>query len=123
MPLTLDDNHATYQIRAYEPGRIQVNERIYNTSIIIAPEKLIDDWKPQNIQALHKEDLKIIVEWQPAILLIGTGSQLQFPELTIYGDLINNGIGVEVMDTRAACRTYAALSAENRNVVAALIIQ
>jgi uncharacterized protein len=123
MSLTLDENNATYQIRAYQPGCIQVNDRLFHTSIIIAPEKIIDLWRPQKITDLLASDFSIILSLRPVILLIGTGTTLQFPPLSTYGDLINQGIGVEVMDTHAACRTYNALSAEGRDVVAALIIE
>jgi uncharacterized protein len=121
--LALDDNHAKYQIKAYKPGNIQINDTTYSHSLIVSPEILIDNWSPQHISELTQNDLKIIIPLSPAILLIGTGSTLEFPELDVYGDLINEGIGVEVMDTSAACRTYAVLTAENRNVVAALIIK
>lgn len=122
MSLTLDDNHATYQIRAYQPGSIQVNDQILHKSAIITPNKLIENWSPQTFSELTREDLQIIIDLSPAIVLIGTGSTIQFPNAAIYGDLINEGIGVEIMDTHAACRTYNALTAEDRNVVAALII-
>lgn len=122
MSLTLDENRATNQIRAYEPGSIKVNEHVYHCSIIIAPEKLIDTWPPQNFSALKKEHLAIILELSPAIFILGTGSQLQFPPMEIFSDLIDHDIGIEVMDTHAACRTYNVLTSEDRNVVAALII-
>jgi uncharacterized protein len=123
MSLTLDENNATYQIRAYQPGRIQVNDRLFHTSIIIAPEKLIEFWRPQKISDLLASDFSIILPFRPAILLVGTGAKLQFPPIATYGDLMNQGIGVEVMDTHAACRTYNALAAEGREVVAALIVE
>jgi len=122
MSLTLDENNATYQIRGFTPGCIQINDRLFHTSIIIAPEKLIDFWRPQRIADLEAHDFSIILRFRPAILLIGTGATLRFPPPATYGELINQGIGVEVMDTSAACRTYNALSAEGRDVVAALII-
>ncbi len=120
--LQLDENRASYQIVAFKPGYIQVNEKTYTRSIIIAPEKLITDWPPQTITELTRGSLNTIIALKPAILLIGTGTSLQFPALELYGDLINQGVGVEIMDTSAACRTYNALTSENRNVVAALII-
>lgn len=123
MPLTLDENSAAYQIRAYTPGQIRINDQFYQTSIIIAPDKLIENWPPQRISELTHEHFAVITELRPAILLIGTGSRLEFPPMEMYGDLINAGIGVEIMDTRAACHTYNVLTAEQRNVVAALIIQ
>ncbi len=121
--LSLDENQAQYQIKAYKPGNIKINDTTYSESLIVSPEILIDNWPPQHISMLTRKDLEIIIKLSPAILLIGTGSTLEFPDLEVYGDLINEGIGVEVMDTSAACRTYTALTAENRNVVAALIIK
>lgn len=123
MSLSLDENQAEFQIRAYEPGKIQINDLSYSHSVIVTPYKLIDHWRPQQISELTRADLAIVSELSPAILLIGTGTVLEFPDLEIYGELINEGIGIEVMDTRAACRTYNALTAENRNVAAALIIK
>lgn len=123
MGLTRDDSNAAYQVRAYQPGQIRVNDVTFTHSIIISPEKLIEPWQPQHISELAREHLMIAAELKPAILLIGTGGQLEFPPIEVYGDLINAGIGIEIMDTRAACRTYNALSAEGRNVVAALIIK
>lgn len=119
----LDENHSTYQIRAFKPGVIQVNDKSFRHSIIIAPDQLIENWKPQSINELSAEALLPIISLKPDILLIGTGSDHVIVSIEIYGELLNHGIGVEVMDTRAACRTFNALSAENRRVMAALIIR
>lgn len=121
--LTLDDNSALYQIRAYQPGSITVNDKTLSNSIIITPIQLVEDWPPQSIDDVTTESLSLIVEMRPDILLIGTGANIVFIPAEIYGHLINLGIGVELMDTSAACRTYNALSAENRNVAAALLIR
>jgi len=121
--LTLDDNNAQYQIRAYAPGTITINDKTLSKSIIITPTQLIENWAPQSVAELTTESLQIIADTRPDILLIGTGATMVFLSAEIYGPLINLGIGVEFMDTSAACRTYNALSAENRNVAAALIIR
>lgn len=123
MSLTLDQNQATYQVRAFKPGQIQVNQQTFTQSIIVGPHTLIESWAPQHISELTHDHLKIILDLRPAILVIGTGEELQFPAVELYGDLINEGIGVEIMDTGAACRTFNVLTAENRNVVAAMIIR
>lgn len=123
MQLTLDDNKAQYQIRAYQPGSIQVNQTHYHNSLIITQDQLITNWPPQDLAELQSEHFNIIREWKPALLLLGTGIRLQFPDLSLYGDLINQGIPVEIMDTRAACFTYIALTSENRSVAAALLIR
>lgn len=120
--LDLDNNQSKYQIRAFKPGSIRVNDKTITTSIIITPDELIENWQPSTIQELTAESLEPIIALKPDILLIGTGCRLVFPSIDIYGHLINMGIGVELMDTRAACRTFNALSAENRRVAAALII-
>lgn len=122
MTLTLDNNSAKNQIRGFTPGRIQVNDQTLTNSIIITPNTLITHWEPQSISELTRQHLTPIVEMHPAILLIGTGKVLQFPSIDIYGDLLNEGIGVEIMDTAAACRTYNVLTSEGRDVIAALII-
>lgn len=122
MPLTLDENKANFQIRAYKPGFIQVNDITLSQSIIISPTQLITDWPPQTLVELTATHLDQIIALDPAILLLGVGAHLSFPSLDIYGHLINKGIGIEIMDTSAACRTYTVLTAEERNVVAALII-
>lgn len=122
MSLTLDDNRATYQIRGFKPGQIQINDQTYTTSLIISADQLIENWEPKTIQALTQTHLKAAVDLNPTVLIIGTGEKLIFPPIEVYGDLLNQGIGIEIMDTHAACRTYNILTAENRNVVAALII-
>lgn len=121
-PLNLDENQAQYQVRAFKPGTIQVNKRIFTTSIIITPSQLIENWAPTSADELSSQSLEIIKDLKPDVLLIGTGAEHVLLSPDIYGDLINQGIGVEVMSTIAACRTYNALSAEDRNVVAALIV-
>jgi len=121
--LELDENQAGYQIRAFKPGLIQVNDITFTQSIIISPDQLIENWAPQTAAALSAHALQLAVALKPDILLIGTGATHVFLPVEIYGELINQGIGVEIMDTSAACRTYNVLSAENRRVVAALIIQ
>ena len=121
--LDLDENHALYQIRAYQPGRIQINNQILTSSVIVTPNELIEDWAPQTAAELTSESLTAAAILKPDILLIGTGKSHIFLSAAIYGECINQGIGVEVMDTSAACRTYNALSAEGRNVVAALVLE
>lgn len=120
--LTLDNNSAAYQIRRFSKGEIQVNEMVYHTSIIITANQLIAPWEATTPGEINAATLGPIIAMKPDILLIGTGSEMVFLPLDSYGDLINHGIGVEVMNTLSACRTYNALTAENRHVAAALIV-
>jgi uncharacterized protein len=120
--LTHDDNPAGFQIRSYQPGCIKVNDTLFTHSLILSATTLISDWRPQHIANLTAADFNPILTLKPTILLLGTGATLVFPPVTCYGELINQGIGVEIMNTSAACHTYTALTAENRNVVAALLL-
>lgn len=120
--LDLDSNESSYQIRAYQPGSIRINAITYSRSLIVTPEQLIENWAPQTVAEVTAESFQPILELKPDVLLIGTGDKLVFLKPAIYGELINQAIGVEIMDTRAACRTFNALAAENRRVAAALVI-
>lgn len=121
--LDLDENQAGYQVRAYTPGTLKINEKVLHHSVIIAPEELIEDFAPQCAAELTAASLAPILGSKPDVLLIGTGEKHIFIPANIYGELINQGIGVEVMDTSAACRTYNALTSEARRVMAVLIIK
>lgn len=120
--LDMDQNRSLFQIKAYKPGCIQINDQMLQESVVISPNKLIKNWAPQSVDQLISDHLQLIIPLKPDILLIGTGEKMVILPIEIYGALINHGIGVEVMNTGAACRTFNALSAEERNVVAALIV-
>jgi uncharacterized protein len=123
MQLSPDTTQATYQIRAYQPGRIQVNATWFEHSIILAAEKLIDNWPPQNLDELQANHFTPIFELNPTIVILGSGDKLRFPPAELLMRFYAKKIGVEVMDTGAACRTYSVLASEGRKVVAALLIR
>lgn len=109
-------------IRAYESGRITVDDQHYSHSLILSPGRAITPWRPQGTDELLHEDFEPVLALHPDILLLGTGSRLNFPAQRLTVHLLQSGIGVEVMDTAAACRTYNILLAEQRRVVAALLL-
>ena len=109
-------------IRAYAPGRINVNDRLLNASLVLSPATLMENWPPQRFEDITLQHLETALALEPEILVIGTGRTLQFPEARIMAEIQQRGIGLEVLDTAAACRTYNVLVSENRNVVAALLM-
>lgn len=117
-----DANNAQFQIQAYEAGHLKINHKLYQKSVIIASDLLVSDWPPQSIQALRAEHLIPIIDLKPDVFLLGTGSQLVFPELELLAPLYDAKIGTEVMNTYSACKTYQVLTAEERHVVAALMV-
>jgi len=110
------------QIRSYQQGSILVNDKTYNESIIVAPKIPVRIWAPQAYTELKVEHLSFIAELKPQIVLFGTGHKMLFPCPEIRLAIQKMQLGVEFMDTAAACRTYNILLAEDRNVVAALLI-
>jgi uncharacterized protein len=109
-------------IRAYAPGRINVNDVLLTRSFVVAADALIEDWPPQAFEDLSFTHLQAALDLKPEILLIGTGSSQRFLPAELLAQLNRQGIGVEVMDTAAACRTYNVLLSEDRRVVAALLM-
>jgi uncharacterized protein len=108
-------------IRAYEPGRVRIAERWVRGHVIVAPEKLIEDWRVGSPADVAVADLELALELQPQIVLLGTGVELEWPEADLMGELAARGVGLEIMSTAAACRTYNVLVHERRRVVAALL--
>ena len=112
----------TQQIRAYQPGRITVNETSLTHSFIVASDQLVTDWPPQRFEDLTAEHLKAALALDPEILIIGTGDKQRFLSGELMGALSRGTMGIELMDTAAACRTYNVLLSEGRKVVAAILV-
>ena len=122
MHFAREDSRGEQLIRAYAPGRITIGEQHYQRSLIVTAQRLITDWRPRLAGELLREDFEPVLQLQPEILLLGTGSRLDFPSPALTAHLLQAGIGVEVMDTAAACRTYNILLTEQRHVAAALLL-
>lgn len=122
MILLEDTNSGDYRIRAYRPGVITINDKDYMQSLIIAAHALVDHWQPQSLNALLPEHFDAILVLKPEIVILGTGKHFALLPEEQLRPLTARNIGVECMDTGAACRTYTALASEGRAVVAALLI-
>jgi uncharacterized protein len=106
----------------YGTGYVTINHVRYEHSLIVLPDRPIENWEPQTFEQLKTEHFEFLLSLQPEMVLVGTGPVLRFPHPSLTKMLISSGIGVEVMDTAAVCRTYNILMAEGRRVAAALII-
>jgi uncharacterized protein len=105
----------------YGPGYVEVNRQRHAGSVIVSGDS-VAPWPVRSPDQLSREHMKALAAMAPEIVLIGTGTTFTFPDPASLADLHAARIGVEVMDTRAACRTYNILLGEGRNVVAALIV-
>lgn len=123
MELNLDTGMGEYHIRGYGTDYIQINDEKVGHSIIVMPYQLINPWPPQSLLELTSEHFLVLLDLKPDIVLLGTGLYLSFPDPALLADFYTKKIGIEIMSTAAACRTYAILMAEGRKVAAALLIQ
>jgi uncharacterized protein len=114
---------ATYNtITGYGEDWVQVNNQRYRTSVIVMAETLLA-WPAESFALLTEEDFGKLAALAPEIVLLGTGPTQRFPHPRLTASLARAGIGVEVMDLKAACRTYNILAAEERKVAAALLLR
>ena len=109
-------------VRSYQPGSVRIGEQVINSNCLFNANELVVAWRPQTLTDLLPEDFSAAIAWQPEIILLGTGARQIFPGREIYAALLGKGIGFEVMDTGAACRTYNVLVGEDRRVAAALFL-
>ena len=123
MELQLENNPLGYRVGSFVNNTVAIGETRYITSLIVTPEKVVRDWPPQHPGGLTVDDLEAILALEPELILVGTGNALRFPDSAILKGVIRAGIGIDFMDSRAACRTYNVLAAEGRHVAAGIIIE
>jgi uncharacterized protein len=104
----------------YGDGYVLLNGVRREASVIVLPGRIVD-WPVASFAALAEEDFERIADLKPEVVLLGTGARLRFPHPGLAAPLARAGIGLEVMDLQAACRTYNILAAEERLVAAALV--
>ena len=122
MKLQRETTGALNAFSAYGPGYVIVGGQRFERSIVVLPERIIPDWAATTFESLAAEHLAALSGLGSEILLLGTGARLRFPSREILAPLMEAGIGIEVMDVPAACRTFNILMAEERRVAAALLL-
>ena len=104
------------------PGWVRIGVEEQRDSFVVAPDALVKPWAKGGFEALSEDDFARIVALMPEIVLLGTGERQRFPHPRLYRALTDAGIGVEIMDSAAAARTYNIIAAEGRRVVAAILL-
>lgn len=118
--LSLDPQGRNH-IRSVSDDGLRIGDAVYAGSVIVAADAVIDDWPPESVEALEEDHLSALLTLKPEVVLLGTGANQCFLHPSRLAPLYRAGIGVEIMTTAAACRTYNILVAEERRVVAALL--
>jgi uncharacterized protein len=122
MRFTQDSTSGINVIRSYASGELRVNETAYRGAIILSASTLIDMANIQNLDDLLEVVAARVLALEPELILLGTGARQVFPPPAFGAQFMRAGIGFEVMDTSAACRTFNVLVGEQRRVAAILLI-
>jgi uncharacterized protein len=104
------------------PGWVRVGQKEYRSNIVLLPDAIVEGWAPNGFAALQESDFASLLAYEPEMVLLGTGARQQFVHPRLLQALAAARVGVETMDTRAACRTFNILVAEDRRVAAALVV-
>jgi uncharacterized protein len=119
-PDTLDGVNT---IHRHDAGRIVIGPSAYTHSLIVPWIGEVVDWQVRSFDDLQAGHFERLGSLLPELVIFGSGARLRFPPPALLRALIERRIGVETMDTAAACRTYNVLVSERRSVVAGLILE
>jgi len=114
------DAAAIHFIRAWEPGRVRIADRWVAGNVIVGTDRVIEGWTTIEPHRLTIIELEPALALEPTILVLGTGSEQLLPDVELMAAVAARSVGLEIMSTRAACRTFNVLLDEQRRVVAAL---
>jgi uncharacterized protein len=120
MKLHLNQDPGLQLFSGYGAGFVAVNGVRYERCVVVSPQG-VTEWSVTGFEALTPADFGFIESLKPEIVILGTGAAQRFPRPELGRALAATGVGVEVMDSRAACRTYNILATEGRKVVAAIL--
>ena len=117
------DQISNITIRRVECGAIMVGDQLLSNNFALTPDEVFADWQASVIEDLTVDDFELLIASKPELILLGTGSKPIFPPRELVFSLARNGIGLEAMDTAAACRTFNILISEGRRVAAVFIVR
>lgn len=121
MKLHLDRAAGRYSFSGCGAGYVLVNDERRESPLLVMTDRL-ENWNVSGFDTLEAAHFAAIVQFQPEVVLFGTGTVLRFPRPELLRALVEARIGFEAMDTRAACRTFNVLASEGRKVAAAVLI-
>lgn len=116
-----DSSSAAFIIQRASEDALLINGEVYTQTVVITAEGLTT-WSVNSIAELTPELLEPLAEAEPEFILIGTGAKMQLLDPELLQLFYSRGVGVEMMDTPAAARTYNLLAQEGRAVIALLIL-
>jgi uncharacterized protein len=121
MKLQADRIEGSNAISRHSPGGVIVNGVEHRRGVIVPWQGPVSAWGVEGFEALTERHFEALAALSPELVIFGSGARLRFPDPRLLRPLMSRRIGVETMDTSAACRTYNVLLAEGRAVVAVLL--
>lgn len=112
----------TLTIRSVSDAEIRIGDEAYTGTIALTGDSVFADWPLKPVSDLTDSDFSRLLDTSPEIIVLGTGAANIFPPRELVFAMARRGVGLEVMDTRAAARTFNVLAAEGRNVAAVLYV-
>ena len=122
MELNLHTSEELLLVRSVSQGSMRIGDSDYSSSLILLPDAMDCSWGITASKQLTAKHASSLLGHSPELVILGTGVRQVFPRQEFNYTLMRNGVGCEVMDTRAACRTYNVLASEGRRVLGAFII-
>jgi uncharacterized protein len=122
MRFTEDINPAINVIRSYNDGELRINAQSIREAVILSATQLLIEPGLRGVADLGESAHARLMSLEPELVLIGTGQRQQFPDSAFGAQFLRAGVGYEVMDTGAACRTFNVLVSEGRRVAAVLLL-
>ena len=123
MKLQPDRIEGVNVVTAVAPGLVRINAQPYGTNLLLPWRGNVLAWPCDAFEQLRAEHFEQVVALAPELVIFGSGQRLRFAAPALLRSLIERRIGIETMDTAAACRTYNVLASEGRAVVAALLLE
>ena len=123
MKLQAERFEGSNAISRHGPEGVIVDNVAWTTSVLVPWKGAVEAWPVAAFSALTAAHFARIAELAPELVIFGSGPRIRFPAPALLRSLIDKRIGVETMDTAAACRTYNVLLSEGRAVIAALLFE
>lgn len=122
MQLTHQANVGSFPVLAIDAQALRFEQGEFRQSVITGSRLPPTPWSPRSVADIDEACILALLAYQPALILLGTGERLIFPPAAVLAVGRNRGIGIEVMDNRAAARTYNVLLSEERDVLLACLL-
>jgi uncharacterized protein len=122
MKFQLDTADGVNVITRFDGASVWVGSARFDHSVLVPASGDVQRWTANDMASLTRSDFDRIAALRPEVVIFGSGATLRFAAASLTRALIDSGVGVEAMDTAAACRTFNVLASEGRRVVAALLV-